>query len=107
MRTFRMINTAEQHQISGWGSITTPDAFIPWRGVKVSGIVLFLKLMTLRKIKVFQILVYKILIKFIKSLYSSAVSAVGFKNTKKHSKECFFRLAKSFNCYTKHRLDLQ
>ena len=29
------------------GSITTPDAFIPWRGVKVSGIVLFLKLMTL------------------------------------------------------------
>ena len=55
-----------------------------------------------RKIKVFQILVYKILIKFIKSLYSSAVSAVsavGFKNTKKHSKECFFRLAKSFNCY--------
>ena len=47
MRTFRMINTAEQHQISGWGSITTPDAFIPWRGVKVSGIVLFLKLMTL------------------------------------------------------------
>lgn len=48
MRTFRMINTAEQHQISGLGFITTPDAFIPWRGVKVSGIVLFLKLMTLR-----------------------------------------------------------
>ena len=47
-----MINTAEQHQISGWGSITTPDAFIPWRGVKVSGIVLFLKLMTLVKYKV-------------------------------------------------------
>ena len=44
-----MINTAEQHQISGLGFITTPDAFIPWRGVKVSGIVLFLKLMTLRK----------------------------------------------------------
>lgn len=43
-----MINTAEQHQISGLGFITTPDAFIPWRGVKVSGIVLFLKLMTLR-----------------------------------------------------------
>ncbi len=42
-----MINTAEQHQISGLGFITTPDAFIPWRGVKVSGIVLFLKLMTL------------------------------------------------------------
>ena len=37
-----MINTAEQYQISGLGSITTPDAFIPWRGVKVSGIVLFL-----------------------------------------------------------------
>ena len=51
-----MINTAEQHQISGWGSITTPDAFIPWRGVKVSGIVLFLKLMTLHKIKVFRLL---------------------------------------------------
>lgn len=49
MRTFRMINTAEQHQISGLGFITTPDAFIPWRGVKVSGIVLFLKLMTLCK----------------------------------------------------------
>lgn len=49
MRTFRMINTAEQHQISGLGFITTPDAFIPWRGVKVSGIVLFLKLMTLSK----------------------------------------------------------
>lgn len=44
-----MINTAEQHQISGLGAITTPDAFIPWRGVKVSGIVLFLKLMTLCK----------------------------------------------------------
>ena len=44
-----MINTAEQHQISGLGFITTPDAFIPWRGVKVSGIVLFLKLMTLCK----------------------------------------------------------
>ena len=43
-----MINTAEQHQISGLGFITTPDAFFPWRGVKVSGIVLFLKLMTLR-----------------------------------------------------------
>ncbi len=54
MRTFRMINTAEQHQISGWGSITTPDAFIPWRGVKVSGIVLFLKLMTLSHIRLFR-----------------------------------------------------
>ena len=54
MRTFRMINTAEQHQISGLGFITTPDAFIPWRGVKVSGIVLFLKLMTLPKINTFQ-----------------------------------------------------
>ena len=50
-----MINTAEQHQISGWGSITTPDAFIPWSGVKVSGIVLFLKLMTLRKKEPFTI----------------------------------------------------
>ncbi len=48
-----MINTAEQHQISGLGFITTPDAFIPWRGVKVSGIVLFLKLMTLRNIRDF------------------------------------------------------
>lgn len=48
-----MINTAEQHQISGLGSITMPDAFIPWRGVKVSGIVLFLKLMTLSKIKAY------------------------------------------------------
>ena len=54
MRTFRMINTAEQHQISGLGFITTPDAFIPWRGVKVSGIVLFLKLMTLCNIKAFR-----------------------------------------------------
>ena len=48
-----MINTAEQHQISGLGFITTPDAFIPWRGVKVSGIVLFLKLMTLSMIAIF------------------------------------------------------
>ena len=48
-----MINTAEQHQISGWGSITTPDAFIPWSGVKVSGIVLFLKLMTLHEYWIF------------------------------------------------------
>jgi hypothetical protein len=48
-----MINTAEQHQISGLGFITTPDAFIPWRGVKVSGIVLFLKLMTLPNIRDF------------------------------------------------------
>lgn len=47
-----MINTAEQHQISGLGFITTPDAFIPWRGVKVSGIVLFLKLMTLCKYRI-------------------------------------------------------
>ncbi len=49
-----MINTAEQHQISGLGSITMPDAFILWRSVKVSGIVLFLKLMTLSFFKPFQ-----------------------------------------------------
>lgn len=84
MRTFRMINTAEQHQISGLGFITTPDAFIPWRGVKVSGIVLFLKLMTLRNIRAFKTALSGGLIHFLSTLENGPLTAHGGGLTASH-----------------------
>ena len=43
-RMSRMINTARIVSNTGMVSKTMPDAFIPWKGVKVSGIIIFLDL---------------------------------------------------------------